>query len=163
MSVAVVNRLTRDCRTLPALAAEITDAHAAVLRATCSALEHGRRAGDLLIAGKALQPHGAWLPWLAARCPTLPERTARAYMQLARGWSTIEAANRQRVADLPLRDALKLLTEPRPDADSPTSDEFQLLPDYIETEYRCPRCSFGWRGNPKPPCGALDDRDEDER
>jgi hypothetical protein len=142
---------------LPALATEINAAHSAALDAARSALENARRAGMLLVAAKEQLPHGEWLPWLALHCPTLPERTARAYMRVARCWPEIEAANRQRVADLPLRDALKLLTVPRADDGQPSaeSSEFPIV-DYIEMDYRCPRCSFEWSGNPKPPTGRDD-------
>ena len=40
----------------------------------------------------------------------ISERTAQAYMRVARDWPTLEA-KAQRVADLPLRDALALLAE----------------------------------------------------
>jgi hypothetical protein len=51
------------------------------------------------------------LPWLAAHC-TVSERTAQAYMRLARMWAELAAANPQRAADLSLREALMLLSSP---------------------------------------------------
>ena len=65
-----------------------------------------REAGLMLIEAKALLPHGAWLPWLSTRFE-MKGRTAQAYMQLARD------PNPQRVADLPLRVALKQARKPR--------------------------------------------------
>lgn len=95
---------------LVSLASEITHEHAAACQAAQSALSHARRAGELLMQAKAGLEHGAWLPWLAEHCPTLPERTAQAYMRLAGRWPALEA-KAQRVADLPVRDALALLAE----------------------------------------------------
>lgn len=93
-------------RSLPSLAAGINDAYDAAQRAALSAVEHARRAGDLLIEAKAQLPHGAWLPWLAANCPAISARTAQNYMQLAR-------ADAQHVAHLTVREALALLAVPR--------------------------------------------------
>jgi hypothetical protein len=105
--------LTNTTETLTRLATDINEEHEAAHAAAHSALHHARRAGELLLEAKADLPYGTWLPWLAEHCPTVPERTARAYMQIARRWSELEGADRQRVADLPIRQALKLLAEPR--------------------------------------------------
>ena len=92
------------------LAVEINRAHAGVQRCVAQGLEHARRAGELLAEAKAALPHGDWLPWLAEHCD-MPERTAQAYLRVAAHWPTLEA-KAQRVADLPLRQALALLAEP---------------------------------------------------
>lgn len=104
------------------LGTDITEAHEAALAAGHTALEHAHRAGELLMQARAQCEHGAWLSWLAEHCPTIPERTARAYMQIVRRWEELEAAmgDRQRVADLPMREALALFAEPR---ETPESDE----------------------------------------
>ena len=65
---------------LPALAAAINVEHTAVGEALKAGLSHAIRAGELLIEAKALAGHGEWLPWLAANCATISERTAQAYM-----------------------------------------------------------------------------------
>jgi hypothetical protein len=80
-----------------------------------AALERARQAGQLLLEAKAQCRHGEWLPWLSANV-RLSERTAQGYMRLAVEWERLQA-NPQRVADLPLRDALALLAEPQPEAD----------------------------------------------
>jgi hypothetical protein len=41
-------------------------------------------AEEALIEAKKQVKHGQWLPWLGANCD-ISERTARSYMQLARG------------------------------------------------------------------------------
>ena len=102
--------VTSEAAPLPVLAAQINAAHDDACRAAQSAISHARRAGDLLIEAKAGLEHGSWLSWLGEHCPTIPERTAQAYMRVARDWPTLEA-KAQRVADLPLRDALALLSE----------------------------------------------------
>src|SRR5687768_15110039 len=88
------------------IADQINAAHEAALTAARSAIEHAKRAGELLIAAKDTVPHGHWLPWLAQHCPALSIRSAQAYMRLAREWPRLADADTQRVAHLPLRDAL---------------------------------------------------------
>jgi hypothetical protein len=98
------------------LAKRINAAHAATTQAAHRALEHARQAGDLLIEAKAVVPHGEWLPWLETNCPDVTERTAQAYMRVARRWPELEA-KAQRVADLPIRQALALLADGYGDRD----------------------------------------------
>lgn len=111
-----------------ALAIEINAEHLAAVGKARQALEHARRAGELLLQAKAAVGHGGWLPWLAANVK-FSERTAQAYMRLAAGWDQL--AKSAVVADLPLRDALGLLAEPRlerdDDAVTRTPDEEALL------------------------------------
>ncbi len=96
------------------LASDICAEHAAVGDAAQSALHHARRAGELLTEAKEALAHGAWLPWLAEHCPTVPARTAQLYMRIASEWPRLAAeANTQRVAHLTVRDAVALLAEPR--------------------------------------------------
>ncbi len=96
---------------LAAAAAAIADEHRLARAAACSALSHARRAGELLLDAKARLPHGAWLPWVQS-LDDLSPRTAQAYMRLAAHWSEVKA-KAQHVAHLPLRQALRLLAEPR--------------------------------------------------
>lgn len=73
------------------------------------AVEYAVEAGQLLNEAKTLVPHGEWKQWLAAHCTVAP-RTARAYMMLAKRVPTLPDAERQRVADLPMREAIKAIT-----------------------------------------------------
>lgn len=86
-------------------AAEINSEHLAALDCAETAIEHARRAGDLLIKAKHSLAHGEWLPWIAANIQ-IGERHVRNYMTLAK-------ANRQRVADLSQRRALAELAAPK--------------------------------------------------
>lgn len=67
------------------------------------------RAGELLMQAKAAVPHGEWGQWLAEHC-TIAPRTAQAYMRLAEALPTLPPQDAQRVADLPLREALNAIT-----------------------------------------------------
>ena len=107
------------------LAAEINREHEAVRSALSSGLEHARTAGQLLLEARGLCPHGTWLPWLAEHFDG-SERTARAYMQVAREWERLTEGNRQRVADLPYRTALRALAEPHI---NDASDSAKLEPE----------------------------------
>jgi hypothetical protein len=98
---------------LPILAAQIRRAHAEVQEAAKTAAEHAIEAGHALMEAKTLVKHGGWLPWLKEHC-ALAERTAQAYVQLARRHAEMDAANAQRVAGLPVRKALKAIAESRP-------------------------------------------------
>ena len=92
---------------------QIIGAHEAAAGALNAAVEHAVRAGQLLLDAKAATPHGEF----GAFCATLPfaETTARGYMRLAR----LDPAKRQRVADLPLREALLQIAAPREAAPPP--------------------------------------------
>lgn len=89
-----------------ALVVGITQAHEAAQASARAAVAHAVRAGELLIEAKAALPHGEF----TAFCKSLPfsDRTARAYMRLGR----LSEADRQRVASLPLRDALVAIAGP---------------------------------------------------
>jgi Protein of unknown function (DUF3102) len=80
---------TADATTLAMLATEIMAEHTAAIGASRLALDHARRAGELLLQAKAQLRHGEWLPWLAANCD-LTVRNAQVYMQIAGGWSRLE-------------------------------------------------------------------------
>jgi hypothetical protein len=91
------------------IAVAINSAHEAAFGSYREALEHARRAGDLLVDAKATVGHGAWLPWVEKNL-RFSARTATGYMQIAARWSELESAT---VADLTLRGALKLLSAPK--------------------------------------------------
>lgn len=112
---------------LGTLARRINDAHADFESAARSAVDLAIDCGNALIEAKAAVRHGDWLPWLASNCPTLPQRTAQAYMRLARGAPTLKSAT---VADLGVRQALKLLAEPKEEPEAvqpePTDDPLDV-------------------------------------
>jgi hypothetical protein len=90
------------------LAARIKAEHEATTSTLKRGLEHALAAGKLLIEAKEQLAHGQWLPWLKEHCG-VPERTAQAYMRVARSFGTLDDAKAQRVADLSFRDALNSL------------------------------------------------------
>src|SRR5262245_56131376 len=96
-------------------ASEINREHQLARAAFQRGLEHARRCGELLIREKDRLDHGQFLPWLREHCE-FSERMASGYMRIARKWPTLEARleDRQRVADLPVREALALLADPKP-------------------------------------------------
>ena len=93
------------------LGADICAEHAAVQSAMQTAVTHAIRAGELLIQAKDEIQHGEFGNW----CKSLPfsESTTRGYMRLAR----LDPEKRQRVADLPLRQALESIAAPTLDDD----------------------------------------------
>ncbi len=93
----------------PSVADEINAEHAAAFGKAREALEHARRAGELLTLAKAAVEHGAWLPWIDANCK-FSARTAQGYIRLAQGWDALQAKCAT-VAHLGLREALDLLAE----------------------------------------------------
>jgi DUF3102 family protein len=95
-------------RGLQALARKIKAQHRAARDAAERAALHARAAGQLLIDAKTQLSHGDWLPWLRDHCD-LSARTAQTYMLLAR----LTKQEAQRVAHLPLRQALRSLATPR--------------------------------------------------
>lgn len=94
------------------LAARITLAHRAALGAAQTAIEHARRAGELLLEAKATTQHGQWLPWLAEHCPEVGARQAQKYMRLVSGWPAIEP-NANCDSYLTIDGALELIATPK--------------------------------------------------
>jgi hypothetical protein len=94
---------------LPAaeLAAQINAEHSHARACARKALEHARRAGDLLLQAKAAMGHGAWLPWIARNCE-FTARTAQRYIELAENWTVI-ASKCDRYSHLTLTAALRLI------------------------------------------------------
>lgn len=86
------------------------DAAVADVKAHASGMvEAAVRAGHLLLQAKATVHHGDWEAWLTTNCVIAP-RTARAYMRLAEKLSELPAPERQRVAVMPLREAIKAIS-----------------------------------------------------
>jgi hypothetical protein len=88
-------------------AAEINAEHLAATGKAREAIEHARRAGEMLLDVKAGLGHGEWLPWLKKNI-TFSERTAQTYMRLATRWDQLQSKSAT-AADLPLRDALNAI------------------------------------------------------
>jgi len=98
---------------LTTLATAINDEHRACVQALRAGLAHAIRAGELLIEAKAAVAHGEWLPWLSSHFEG-SERTAQAYMRVARGATELAEGNPQRVADFTYREALAALAPRAP-------------------------------------------------
>ena len=98
-------------RALAVLAQRINAAHLHCEKAAHQVIEHAMAAGSLLLEVKAKVPHGKWGHWIAEHCE-FSDRTAQGYMRLAGRRGELESKT-QRVADLPLRDGLRLLSDPR--------------------------------------------------
>lgn len=77
-------------------------------------VQHARAAGQLLIAAKKQLSHGEWEPYLRDQCD-LGITTAQGYMRLAR----LRPQKAQRVAHLPLREALQTIATPKQAAQPP--------------------------------------------
>ncbi len=97
--------------TLADLAGRINHHHRQAEVALNSGLQHALEAGRLLIEVKGQVEHGGWTVWLQEHFEG-SERTARAYMQVAKHWPELEA-KRQTSAILSLDGALKVLAGPK--------------------------------------------------
>lgn len=113
----------------PARAAEINSEHRAAFGKAREALEHARRAGELLLQVKAEAGHGEWLPWVEANCK-FSERTAQGYMRLASQWDRLQGKSAT-AADLTLHDALAVLSEKPATAATGVLPEEQRLLDKV--------------------------------
>ena len=91
------------------IATEINTAHNKVVEACRASVGHAMKAGELLIQAKSMVVHGEWQNWLEDNC-TFSERTSQAYMRLSREYPKLEGSKAQRVADLPLRDAMNAVS-----------------------------------------------------
>jgi hypothetical protein len=102
---------TQEIQTLQTLPEQINREHQQAEQAARSALTHALKAGELLLQAKQQCAYGDWQAWIQQHCQ-FAERTARLYMQLARETAFCTEPEWQRVADLPLRQALKCLVPP---------------------------------------------------
>lgn len=109
---------------LPDLADGANDEHRAAEDAASRALEHARRAGELLVEAKGRVEHGDWTDWIRRRCDFSP-RTARRYMRIADRWSEIEARMEgvQNGHAWPIREIDRLLSDSGPDEGADGSGE----------------------------------------
>ena len=106
--------------TLEGMAARINQEHQLVEQAAHSAeqaahsaLEHAYRAGELLFLAKTDIKHGDFTPWVKENFVG-SVRTAQAYIRVYKKWDRLERRNAVAdLSDLPLRGALKELSEPR--------------------------------------------------
>jgi len=102
---------------LAELAETIRTGHKAIGAAMRNALRIALDSGDALIEAQGLVPAGQWGRWLRDNC-FLSTRTAQLYMQLAEHRIEIEA-ELERVTDLSLRAARRLIMEPKPSNKKP--------------------------------------------
>jgi hypothetical protein len=98
----------------------INNEHDQVVDASQSAFQHAITAGAKLTECKNGLPHGEWQAWLKKACPNISYETAALYMRLAEHEPELEEAvkensNLQRVTDLSIRGADKLLRELKKD------------------------------------------------
>jgi len=111
------------------LAALIRREHEAASTAARSALEHALEAGRLLARAREGIEHGGWETFVRDRCGIAP-RTARLYLRLDANRERL--ANRQRVAGLTVREAARVLAEPRPSAADQCDRVDRLGPHWLE-------------------------------
>jgi hypothetical protein len=72
-------------------------------------LHHVLAAGDVLLKAKKITPHGQWRHWVETCCD-VSQRSAEAYMRLARNRRAVEAKS-QSTANLTIDGALQLLAK----------------------------------------------------
>jgi hypothetical protein len=94
----------------------INAAHEEVKKALWRGAEQAIEVGRLLLQAKTTVRHGSWLEWIAFNC-RFSERTAQLYLRLAQERPLLES-KAQRIADLTVNDAIKLL-EPLKSPDEP--------------------------------------------
>jgi len=92
------------------LAQNANSEHRAVMDCVRDGLDHAMECGRLLAEARTQVPHGRWLPWLRDNFAA-SVRTAQGYIRLHERQDQLP--NAQRVAHLPVREALALLAEPK--------------------------------------------------
>lgn len=97
------------------LTVAIRQEHEAASTAARSALEHALEAGRLLAEAKRKIGHGSWESYVKESCGIAP-RTARLYQRLHRHRDRLP--NRQHVAELSVRQAARLLEQPKAKAET---------------------------------------------
>ena len=117
---------------LDKLAQEINEAHNELGDAFGHSLQYAIRAGELLNTAREKCPHGTWLPWLEKNI-RFSERSARVYMNMAENKGLL-LLNRQKIADLGLSEAMRLLKAGTPMLQS-LSNDWWTPKEYIDAVY----------------------------
>jgi hypothetical protein len=108
---------------LPGLAKEINAAHAEVVKANESALEHGTRCGHLLLKAKEnYRYQQKFSDWIAENCTDISQRTANDYMRLAKNRALISSG-----AAKSIREALELIPPTRPSRKKPPASTLSAV------------------------------------
>jgi len=123
---------------LAEIAAEIRTEHEQGLAAFRRGFDHFLRVGELLRQARAAAGHGRWTAWLLNNTP-VSETAARGYIRMAEEFPKLNDENRQRVAGLPWRDALRVIAKKPRDAVSATS-----APATAPSERRLKALSEAW-------------------
>lgn len=154
-----MNAITTTAATSTALSGEqltaaIRHEHEAASTAARSALGHALEAGRLLSEARAVIPHGGWESYVRDECDIAP-RTASLYLRLHRNRARLP--NRQRAAELSVRQAARLLERPRAKAALPAvaaepADELRLrVPEWYRAgHFHNGRHPSGWIFNVWP-------------
>jgi hypothetical protein len=119
--------------TSDSLVVAIRAEHEAASQAARSALEHALECGRLLAQARASIPHGGWETFVANTCGIAP-RTGRLYLRLHANRGRLE--DRQRVAGLTVREAAKLVADPRPSVAADRPQEHATAPRWYRTCHR---------------------------
>jgi hypothetical protein len=72
--------------------AEANEAHENVIAAMQSALDHGRRCGEVLGSAKREVGETGWAEWLANNCPDISVQDALDYIWIAEHWDEVREA-----------------------------------------------------------------------
>jgi hypothetical protein len=115
-------------KSLDKLAEEINAEHRAFVGTFRKTVEHGIRAGELLVKAKEQCPHGTWLLWLEEHFEGAP-RTAQEYMRLYNHRDALRENTRDS-AHLSVSGALKELAAPS------SAEPFYEALEFIEKEGR---------------------------
>ena len=91
------------------LAQRINSAAKAAETHAKSAMQAAFEVGALLNQAKAKVEHGKWECWLLENCRSIAPRTAQSYMRLAKKVPLLPDAEAQRVAYLPVREAIRAI------------------------------------------------------
>jgi len=98
------------------LSEQVNNEHRQVKECVIKGALHAVRAGELLWQAKRKAVHGQWLGWIAENCE-FSERTAQLYMKLADALP--QMANPQRIADLSLTGAIKMIEDLKSPEENP--------------------------------------------
>lgn len=119
------------------LAEAINAEHRRAQEAMQSSLAHALRCGELLNQAKSQLKHGDWLPWLASNCE-FSDRTARAYMRVARNQS--ELSKSATIANLTFTNALGLLAKPKEELQAESTEN----PDFPKLDFHKACMIYPW-------------------
>jgi hypothetical protein len=117
-----------DATELKELAKVANEAHRDCKAAFQDSVKKAKTAGEALQKVRDSLDYGEWGRWLKTNCPDISERTAQAYMQVARNWTKVTSKTAADAADSRAMSLRKFLSKAKSREGKRNGNHKELMP-----------------------------------